>query len=575
MLDFEIIDRDAAGRISKLRINNKKITLPNIAVVVNPNKMLLTPKELQKDFSVNTIITNAYIIKKTAAAQAKKKGLHKFLGFDGLVLSDSGAYQAMRGKQIEFSNKQIILFQEQIKPDIAVFLDVPTGDLNRKDAPRTVNKTIKNAQECKRLTKNSQIAWSGAIQGGEHLELLAYCAKRLAKLNFDLYAVGSIVTRLERYEFSKVCEQIITAKLNLPSCKPLHAFGVGLPMFMSLAVAVGSDIFDSAAYALYAYDDRYMTLQGTMHLQALQEFPCSCPECTKTSPEEIKKLQKQDRERFLARHNLFVTLAELRTIKEAIRGQWLWELVQQRCRAHPRLLEAMTHIIKKYKSYFLEKDLFSKKSAFQWSGVESDYRPEALRAKSLLKNVKSKKYFTKEPFGKIPVELQSVYPFTQSVIPFYKEKEFRNVPKNAVKALLDYQFGKNASQLLFKKDIEIEISRKTGRIRRIYSGDDTKNLLGTIRAEDGLFLPTIAGAEMLKKHMKKLFIKDKEVVALIKQGKGVFAKFCETKDDIVPGEEVAVCDAIGSIIAIGRALLNKKEMKEFKRGEAVKVRAHV
>lgn len=66
-------------------------------------------------------------------------------------------------------------------------------------------------------------------------------------------------------------------------------------------------------------------------------------------------------------------------------------------------------------------------------------------------------------------------------------------------------------------------------------------------------------------------IKDPEVVSLIKQGRSVFAKFVSKADDILPGEEVAVSDG-KHIVAVGQALLNSKEMKEFGRGIAVKVR---
>lgn len=95
--------------------------------------------------------------------------------------------------------------------------------------------------------------------------------------------------------------------------------------------------------------------------------------------------------------------------------------------------------------------------------------------------------------------------------------------------------------------------------------------MGTIRAEDGFFIPSVKGAGLLKKHMKKVVIKDPEVVTLIKRGKSVFAKFVSKADDILPGEEVAVSDG-KNIIAVGQALLNSKEIKEFERGVAVKVR---
>lgn len=390
---------------------------------------------------------------------------------------------------------------------------------------------------------------------------------------------------MNNYQFKELCDIILECKTVLPSNKPVHAFGCGHPIAFALLTACGCDLFDSALYVLAAERDCYLTANGTHQLQDMQEFPCSCEECSKHSAEEIKKFDKPERERFLAQHNLHVTFAEIRTIRQAIRENALWELVQQRARAHPKLLEALQFVLKKYRKYFLQVDMVSKKSAFFWSGLESNDRPEVLRAKSWLKRVRSKKFFVKQPFGKIPAALAGVYPFFQSIMPDYEQKPIRIQPRDAVSALLDYQFGRGAGKnfkdarkreafLASRKaplfvDIDIEISRKTGKIRRIWKG---KKLLGTIRPSDGFFLPTFDGTQLLKKHMKKVVVRDSEVVSYIKKGSDAFAKFCKTKDDILPGEEVAVVHK-NKIIAVGHSLLSKNEISEFRRGVAVKVRA--
>lgn len=559
---FEIIDRDASARIGRLQTAHGSITTPILLPVLNPNKLIITPKELEKEFKVKAFIANAYILWKSQ----KTEDAHKIFSWDKPIMCDSGAYQMMVGKKIELANKDVIKIQEALRPDIAVFLDIPTGDLNYKQAKKTVTETIKNAKECKRLVKEKNILWSAGIQGGVHSDLLGKCAKELGKLDFDVYAIGSVVPRLMRYEFKEVCEQIITAEQNLPLNKPRHLFGAGHPNFLALAVALGCDIFDCAIYALAAEDGRYLTVHGTHNIEDIKEFPCSCPVCAKADPEEVKKLEKLERERFLARHNLYVSFQEIRTIHQAIRENWLWELVQERARSHPKLLEALMFTLKKYGKWLVQFEPVSKKSALFWTGKESDYRPEVIRAKEWLKRTKGKKYFKKKPFGRIPLELKGVYPFGQSVVPFSKEVKEIAKPEDIVRVTLDYQFGKGAGKSI--KKINIELSRKTGRIRRVWKD---KTLLGTIRSEDGFFLPSLTGADLLKKHMKRVLIKDKEVVSLIKQGKSVFAKFIEKADDVLPGEEVSVSDG-KSIIAVGQALLNSKEIKEFERGIAVKVR---
>jgi len=96
-------------------------------------------------------------------------------------------------------------------------------------------------------------------------------------------------------------------------------------MMFSLAVALGCDLFDSASYALYAKDGRYMTARGTYHLNKLQYLPCSCPVCSSLNAREL--FESENREELLARHNLYVTFEEIREVKQAILEGSLWELV--------------------------------------------------------------------------------------------------------------------------------------------------------------------------------------------------------------------------------------------------------
>ena len=106
-------------------------------------------------------------------------------------------------------------------------------------------------------------------------------------------------------------------------------------MMMSLAVALGCYLFDSASYALYAKDGRYMTVDGTQRLESLNYLPCSCSICRSHDIEDIKETTKSMRERLLAEHNLHVCMAEIETIKQAISEGSLWDLVERRARSHP------------------------------------------------------------------------------------------------------------------------------------------------------------------------------------------------------------------------------------------------
>jgi 7-cyano-7-deazaguanine tRNA-ribosyltransferase len=253
-------------------------------------------------------------------------------------------------------------------------------------------------------------------------------------------------------------DMIMTAKMNMPFERPLHLFGAGHPMMFSLAVALGCDFFDSAAYALYARENRYMTENGTWRLSELDYFPCQCPKCTSKTPKEALDESPKERETFLAEHNLHVCKAELNRIKQAIRDGRLWEHLEMRAHAHPALFTALQKL--KNHGDFIEKHSPTiKRSGLFFFNSVGLARPEAIHyrhrmlerycppedAKTLLlvpqthtkpfhKAQEFKKIrqavstnvhvcFYAAPFGLVPLELDEVYPLSQheTALPLDKE----------------------------------------------------------------------------------------------------------------------------------------------------------
>jgi 7-cyano-7-deazaguanine tRNA-ribosyltransferase len=156
---------------------------------------------------------------------------------------------------------------------------------------------------------------------------------------------------MQRYIFPVLVDMTMTAKLNSPVERPLHLFGAGHPMVFAMEVAMGCDLFDSAAYILYAKDNRYITTRGTVLLENLQYLPCCCPICKKYSVQDIKELPRGLRENILAEHNLHVTMSEIETIKQAIVEGRLWDLIETRAKAHPQMTAAL-YTLSKYRKYF-------------------------------------------------------------------------------------------------------------------------------------------------------------------------------------------------------------------------------
>jgi 7-cyano-7-deazaguanine tRNA-ribosyltransferase len=208
-----------------------------------------------------------------------------------------------------------------------------------------------------------------------------------------------------------------------------------------------------------------MTENGTWRLNELDYFPCQCPKCASETPKEVIDKAPKQRETFLAEHNLHVCLAELKSIKQAIRDGRLWEHLEMRTHAHPALLTAL----KKLKNYgdFIEKHspTVKRSGLFFFNSVGlarpevihyrnrmlERYRPpEDARILLLVPQTHSKPFhkaqefkkieqvlqrldkelssrvhvcFYAAPFGLIPLELDEVYPLSQheTALPVDKE----------------------------------------------------------------------------------------------------------------------------------------------------------
>ena len=483
-MEFEILHKDLMGRIGKLRTPRGVVETPTVMPVINPNLMSLGADEMKK-YGAEMLITNAYIIyKKPILREASvKNGIHSLLGCEMPIMTDSGSYQLSEYKDVEVSNSEILEFQQCIGSDVCVPLDIPTAPyVKRKRAKEDLDETLSRMREARNIIQTEKGKLAGVVQGSTFLDLRRESAKGVAEIGFDVYAIGGLVPLLESYQFDTLVDIIVASKTSLPLNAPVHLFGAGHPMLFPLAVALGCDLFDSAAYALYAKGKRYMTEEGTRKVDSLRYLPCSCPVCSSYSVEEVK-----ESEDLLASHNLWVTFEEMRIVKQSIAEGSLWELCERRCRAYPALLNALKHITKY--SALIEKYDTATKHPFFYLGETSAHRPEVLRYSYRLNRFKlsgnvlistnlfshrfamerlcrSKEkgftekerfdhvFFVKPPFGPCPVELGESYPVGQSEMPAEVDNEAKTVALQNILKLLKLNKGKAKFVFLYDSSWE-------------------------------------------------------------------------------------------------------------------------
>jgi len=473
---FEVKESDLLGRIGTLRVGGKSIETPYLFPVIHPVSQIIPTGDL-RSMGFAGLMTNSYIIYSRSRERALREGIHKLLDFDGVFMTDSGGYQVLEYGDLGIGYRDVAAFQSGIGSDVAVTLDRPTGyPQERPVAHDTVGYSLGNALATLKEFGESRTVWVGPIQGGLYLDLVAKSARSLVAGGFQFLALGSPVQVMENYMFADLVRMVMAAKRVIPYAIPLHLFGAGHPLTMSLAVALGCDTFDSASYAIFARTGRYMSRSGVMTLKTMKYLPCSCPVCTKTSVGGLLDLDHQERTRRLSIHNLYVLREELEACKEAITEGRLWDLVEERSMAHPRLREAFLEMTKFSRDLIPGTPALKERGLFVRSAGDL-MRPELLAAQRRLSQVsrrdssvavitsemtageprakRGKKgaedvYRNHPILGPYPAELQYLYPFSQTEIgdmvplltPSESVRRIRKLGYRAVKALSDEPLSK-------------------------------------------------------------------------------------------------------------------------------------
>ncbi|MFB6359922.1 MAG: tRNA guanosine(15) transglycosylase TgtA [Halobacteriales archaeon] len=435
---FEQRAADGAARIGDLSVPRAEATIqtPALLPVVNPNVQTVDPAALKETFGAQGLITNAYIIRQTEPLRevAVEQGLHALLGFEGPIMTDSGSFQLAEYGDIDVTTEEILAFQRAIGSDIATPVDIPTPpDVDRERAESDLAETQSRLGTAAAFEAGDMLV-TGPVQGSTHPDLRERAGQSARLPGLDVFPVGGMVPLLNDYRFADVVDLVIAARRGLGLDAPVHLFGAGHPMVFAIAAALGCDLFDSAAYALYAEDDRYLTVSGTEHLEDLHGFPCACPVCTEWAVSELQTAAEADRRSALARHNLHVSFGELRRVRQAIREGDLFELVEARARGHPTMLDGYRALLD-HADWLEGSDPASKGTFFYLSG-ESARRPEVRRHRDRLDRLSVPEslllidgapdgtvdrspydavWDIVVPFGPVAPELAETYPVTAEV----------------------------------------------------------------------------------------------------------------------------------------------------------------
>ncbi|MEM3405440.1 MAG: tRNA guanosine(34) transglycosylase Tgt [Candidatus Pacearchaeota archaeon] len=252
-----------------LNLNNKRFKLPIFLPDATLGKIkYLTSRDLKKSGTEGVVVNIFHLLKNNLIKKIKREGIHEYMKFNGLIISDSGGFQIMsllhknpnlgkieKDKVIFFiDKKRIILTPEEcirlqikIKSDIIMCLDECTyPSYNYKKQKESVERTIFWARKCKKefekITKNKKERplLFAIIQGGNNKKLRKFCAEELIKIGFDGYAYGGFPIKKGKL----MTEMLEYVSKLIPNNKIKYAMGIGKPQDIIECRKIGYDLFD-------------------------------------------------------------------------------------------------------------------------------------------------------------------------------------------------------------------------------------------------------------------------------------------------------------------------------------------
>jgi queuine tRNA-ribosyltransferase len=297
------------------------------------------------------VLANTYhlMLRPGTDAVHRLGGLHRFTGWEGHTLTDSGGYQVHSlqpsvdddgltfasvydGSTMRLTPESAVEAQGLIGADIQMVLDVcaslPAGpEVLRTAVDRTAAWAGRAAARHRTLElRPENQALFGIVQGGTDPALRAESAARTVALDFDGYGIGGLSVGETREE---MLEALAATMPHLPEDRPRYLMGVGDPVGLMEAVALGVDQFDCVAHTRMARHGSILTGEGRLNLRnarfAVDDGPldpaCGCPTCRRWSRGYLRHLLgvgEPTAWRLLTIHNLAFVLGLMAEARAAI-----------------------------------------------------------------------------------------------------------------------------------------------------------------------------------------------------------------------------------------------------------------
>ena len=262
---------------------------------------------------------------------AKHGGLHRFMSWDGPILTDSGGFQVfslgalrkiseegvqfaspINGDRLFLTPEESMRIQQVLDSDIAMVFDECTPyPASVAEAEASMRLSMRWAARCKRAWQSAN-ALFGIVQGGMYERLRDASLGELTSLRFDGYAIGGLSVGEPPEERERIVAHLVP---RMPEASPRYLMGMGTPEDLVAAVGAGIDLFDCVLPTRLGRTGSAYTWHGRLNLRNARfardpgplDEECPCPACTRFSRAYLRHLVNQEELlglRLLSLHNL-------------------------------------------------------------------------------------------------------------------------------------------------------------------------------------------------------------------------------------------------------------------------------
>ena len=353
-------EKDTKARLGTIETNYGIVETPMFMPVgTQATVKTLTPEELYA-MHTGVILANTYHLWLRPGADLVEKagGLHRFMNYNGPILTDSGGFQVfslaspknigeegvkfkshLDGSSLFLTPEKSIEIQNKLDSDIAMSFDeCPPASASYDYMKNSIERTLRWAVRGKKVHHNPRQSLFGIVQGGAYQDLREYSAKETVKIGFDGYSIGGVANDGESKE--DMYAAIDYSIPHLPKDKPRYLMGVGEPVDIIEGVIRGIDMFDCVLPTRIARHGHAFTKYGRINLKNAKytedfspiEEDCDCYACQNYTKAYIRHLIKANETlggRLLSIHNIRFLIRLTENLRQAIKEDRLLKFKEE------------------------------------------------------------------------------------------------------------------------------------------------------------------------------------------------------------------------------------------------------